>query len=159
MQWSFSLNNFGVRLSLQSWRWCLRCCSVVVSSKGMHKVEQNCTKKNPKNKKQKNPHKVSQVQMQYSFSKFFSMQVYFGCFLIKGREREKKSLETVLWMLSAAVACLTTAVSLLLLEALFIQISGVSLALTWPCRLCLLSVLLCESLCYKLSPFQARWGR
>jgi hypothetical protein len=41
MQWSFSLNNFGVRLSLQSWRWCLRCWSVVVSSKGMHKVEQN----------------------------------------------------------------------------------------------------------------------
>jgi hypothetical protein len=41
MQWSFSLNNFGVRLSLQSWRWCLRCCSVVVSSKGTHKVEQN----------------------------------------------------------------------------------------------------------------------
>jgi hypothetical protein len=26
-------------------------------------------------KKQKKPHKVSQVQMQYSFSKFFSMQV------------------------------------------------------------------------------------
>jgi hypothetical protein len=41
MQWSFSLNNFGVRLSLQSWRRCLRCGSVVVSSKGTHKVEQN----------------------------------------------------------------------------------------------------------------------
>jgi hypothetical protein len=40
MQGSFSLNNFGVCLSLQSWRWCLR-CSVVVSSKGTHKVEQN----------------------------------------------------------------------------------------------------------------------
>jgi hypothetical protein len=35
------------------------------------------------------------------------------------------------------------------------QISGVSLALTWPCRLCLLRFLLCMSLCYKLSPFQA----
>jgi hypothetical protein len=35
------------------------------------------------------------------------------------------------------------------------QISGVSLALTWPGRLCLLSFLLCVSLCYKLSPFQA----
>jgi hypothetical protein len=45
MQWSFCLNNFGVCLSLQSWRWCLRCCSVVVSSKVIHKVEQNCTKK------------------------------------------------------------------------------------------------------------------
>jgi hypothetical protein len=35
-------------------------------------------------------------------------------------------------MESAAVACLPAAVSLLLLEALFMQISGVSLALTWP---------------------------
>jgi hypothetical protein len=58
-----------------------------------------------------------------------------------------------------AVACLPTAVSLLLLEALFMQISGVSLALTWPCRLCLLRGLLCVSLCYKLSPFQAHWER
>jgi hypothetical protein len=30
----------------------------------------------------------------------------------------------------------------------------VSLALTWPCRLCLFRVLLCGSLCYRLSPFQ-----
>jgi hypothetical protein len=58
-------------------------------------------------------------------------------------------------MVSAAVACLPAAVSLLLLAALFMQISGVSLALTWPHRLCLLRVLLCRSLCYKLSPFQA----
>jgi hypothetical protein len=35
-------------------------------------------------------------------------------------------------MVSAAVAHLPTAVSLLLLEALFMQISGVSLTLTWP---------------------------
>jgi hypothetical protein len=35
------------------------------------------------------------------------------------------------------------------------QISGVSLAFTWPCRLCLLRFLLCVSLCYKLSSFQA----
>jgi hypothetical protein len=34
------------------------------------------------------------------------------------------------------------------------QISGMSLALTWPCRLCLLRVLLGVSHCYKLSPFQ-----
>jgi hypothetical protein len=38
------------------------------------------------------------------------------------------------------------------------QISGVSITLTWPCRLCLLRVLLCMSHCYKLSPFQAHWG-
>jgi hypothetical protein len=60
-----------------------------------------------------------------------------------GREK-KKSLETVLRMISAA--CLPTAVSLLLLEALFMQLSGVSLTLTYPCRLCLLRVLLCELL-------------
>jgi hypothetical protein len=35
------------------------------------------------------------------------------------------------------------------------QFSGVSLALTWPCRLCLLRFLLCGSLCFKFSPFQA----
>jgi hypothetical protein len=35
------------------------------------------------------------------------------------------------------------------------QISGVSLALNWPRRLCLFRVLLCMSLCYRLSPFQA----
>jgi hypothetical protein len=39
------------------------------------------------------------------------------------------------------------------------QISGVSLALTWPHRVCLLRVLLCVSLYYKLSPFQAHWER
>jgi hypothetical protein len=58
-------------------------------------------------------------------------------------------------VVSAAVVCLPAAVSLLLLEELFMQISGVSLALTWPCRLCLVRVLLCGSLCYKVSPFQA----
>jgi hypothetical protein len=53
------------------------------------------------------------------------MQVYFGCSLIKGREkkRKKKSLETILRMVSVAVACLPAAVRLLLLEALFMQIS------------------------------------
>jgi hypothetical protein len=61
-------------------------------------------------------------------------------------------------MVSVAVACLPAAVSLLLLEVLFMQISGVSLTFTWPCRLCLLRVLLCTSLCYKLSPYQAHWG-
>jgi hypothetical protein len=62
-------------------------------------------------------------------------------------------------MVSAPVAHLPAAVSLLMLEALFMQISGVSLTLTWPCWLCLLRVLLHSSLCYKLSPCQAHWGR
>jgi hypothetical protein len=35
------------------------------------------------------------------------------------------------------------------------QISGVNIALTWSHRLCLFRVLLCGSLCYRLSPFQA----
>jgi hypothetical protein len=58
-----------------------------------------------------------------------------------------------------ALACMPAAVSLLLLEALFMQISGVSLALTWPLRLCLLRVLLWACRCCKLSPFQTHWGR
>jgi hypothetical protein len=80
------------------------------------------------------------------------MQVYFSCCLIKGRERKKK--ESGKW-LSAAVASLPAGVSLLLLETLFMQISGVSLGITWPCRLCLLRVYLCVSCCFKLSPFEA----
>jgi hypothetical protein len=35
------------------------------------------------------------------------------------------------------------------------HMSGVSLALTWPCILCSFRVLLCGSLCYRPSPFQA----
>jgi hypothetical protein len=58
-------------------------------------------------------------------------------------------------MVSAAVAHLPAAVSLLLLEALFMQISGVSLTLTWPCRLCLLRVLLGKT----TAAFQVHWGR
>jgi hypothetical protein len=62
-------------------------------------------------------------------------------------------------MVSAAVGCLPAAVSLLLLEALFMQISGVSLALNWPCRLCLLRFLLCGSLCYKSFPLPSTLGK
>jgi hypothetical protein len=61
-------------------------------------------------------------------------------------------------MVSAAVAHLPAAVSLLLLAALFMQISGVRLALTWPRRLCLPRVL-CVNYCYTLSLFQAHWRR
>jgi hypothetical protein len=150
MQWSFSLNYFVVCLSLHFWRLCLRCCSVVVSSKGMHKVEQNCTKKKKPTKCPK--FKCNTVSV--SFSACMCSLVVFSSMV--GREREKKRVwrQFCEW-LSAAVACLPAAVSLLLLEPLFMQISGVSLALTWPCRLSLLRVLLCASRCYKLSPFQA----
>jgi hypothetical protein len=60
-------------------------------------------------------------------------------------------------MVCAAVACLPTAVSLLLLEALFMQISGVSLTLTWPRRLCLLRVL-CTMPLLQAFPFPSTLG-
>jgi hypothetical protein len=143
MQWS---------LSLQSWRWCLRCCSVVVSLKGTHKVEQNYTHTQKENPTKCPKFKCSTVSVSFSAYRCSSVVVSSKI----GRQRKiKKSLETVLRIVSATVACLPAAVSLLLLEVLFMQISGVSLALTWPCRLCLLRFLLCASLCYKLSPFQA----
>jgi hypothetical protein len=91
--------------------------------------------------------------MQYSFRKF-TVSVVLS---IKGREIKKRVKESGdcsengICNYGLPVFCC----SLLLLEALFMQISGVSLALTWPCRLCLLRFLLCVSLCYKLSPFQA----
>jgi hypothetical protein len=75
------------------------------------------------------------------------------------KTEKKKSLDTVLWMAVCSCGSPATAVSLLLLEVLFMQISGLSLTLTWPCRLCLLRVLLGMVHCYKLSPFQAHWGR
>jgi hypothetical protein len=147
MQWS---------LSLQSWWWCLRCCSVVVSSKRTHKVEQNYTHPHKKNPTKCPKFKCNTVSVSFSACRCNSVVLSSKV----GRKRgKKKSLETVLRMVSAAVACLPAAVSLLLLEVLFMQIWGVSLALTWPCRLCLLRVLLCESHCYKLSPFQTHWGR
>jgi hypothetical protein len=61
---------------------------------------------------------------------------------VRREKRKKKVWRQFCEWLSEAVACLPTAVSLLLLEALFMQISGVSLALTWHLRLCLLRVLL-----------------
>jgi hypothetical protein len=67
--------------------------------------------------------------MQYSFSKFFSLQV--SSVVVSSKELRKKRVwrQFCEW-LSEAVACLSAAVSLLLLEALFMQISGVSLTLT-----------------------------
>jgi hypothetical protein len=94
-------------------------------------------------KKRKNPTKCPKFKcntVSVSFSAYSCNSVVLSS--KAGRQRKKKSLETVLRMVSAAMACLPTAVSLLLLEALFMQISGVSLALTWPCRHCLLRVFL-----------------
>jgi hypothetical protein len=80
--------------------------------------------------------------MQYHFSKFSACRCSSVFFLLKvGREKKKRVWRQFCEWLSAAVPCLPVAVNLLLLEALFMQISGVSLALTWPSRLCLLRVL------------------
>jgi hypothetical protein len=126
---------------------------VVVSSKGKktrkNKIKQNHTKQN------KQPTKCPKFKcsrVSVSFSACRCSSVVFSSRV--GREK-KKCLETVLRMVSVAVVHLPAAVSLLLLAALSMQISGVSLALTWPRRLRLLRVLRCSSLCYKLSPFQA----
>jgi hypothetical protein len=73
------------------------------------------------------------------------------------RERGKKRV----WrqtLSSEAEAHLPTAVSLLLLGALFMQISGVSLTLTWPHRLCLLRVLLGVMPLLQAFPFPSTLG-
>jgi hypothetical protein len=108
--------------------------SVIVSSKGEKKnqTKQHKTKKNttkcPK-------FKCNTVSVSFSACR---------CSLVvvssKG-ERKKVWRQFYEW-LSEAVAHLPAAFSLLLLEALFMQISGVSLIVTWPLRLCLLRVLL-----------------
>jgi hypothetical protein len=60
----------------------------------------------------------------------------------KEERKKKRAWKQFCEWLSESVARLPTAVSLLLLVALFMQISGLSLTLTWPRRLCLLRVLL-----------------
>jgi peptidoglycan biosynthesis protein MviN/MurJ (putative lipid II flippase) len=134
----------------------------------MHKVEQNYTHTHTHTHTHtQNPTKCPKFKcnrVSVSFSACRCNSVVLSSKVGRKREKKKKttkkeSLETVLRMVSAAVACLTAAVSLLLLDVLFMQIFGVSLALTWPCRLCLLRFLLCGSLCYKLSPFRAPWER
>jgi hypothetical protein len=72
-------------------KWCLRCCSIVVSSKGRYKAEQNCTKKKKPTKCPK--FKCNTVSV--SFSACRCSSVVFSSKV--GREK-KKSLETGLWM-------------------------------------------------------------
>jgi hypothetical protein len=103
----------------------------------MHKEEQNYPHTHKKNPTKCPKFKCNTVSV--SFSACRSNLVVLSSKV--ERQRKKKSLETVLRMVSATVASLPAAVSLLLLEALFMQISGVSLALTWSRRLCLLRFL------------------
>jgi hypothetical protein len=58
------------------------------------------------------------------------------------KKKKKRVWRQLCECVSECEAHLPSAVSLLLLEALFMLISGVSLTLTWPLRLCLLRVLL-----------------
>jgi hypothetical protein len=72
MQKSFSLNNFDVSPSAFNPGDDV---SEVVLSLSHQKQKKLKKQKNPKQHKTKKYHKVSQIQMQYSFSKFFSMQM------------------------------------------------------------------------------------
>jgi hypothetical protein len=117
----------------QSCRWWLR--SSPVSSKGKKNYKTTTTKKSTT----KYPKfKCNIVSVSLSACSCSSA-------IVSSKEEKKKKKE--FWRqfceyLSEAVAHLPTAISLLLLEALFMQISGVSLTLTWSCRLCLFRVLL-----------------
>jgi hypothetical protein len=91
----------------------------------MHKVEQNCTHTHKKNPTKFPKFKCNTVLV--SFSAFRCSSVVFSSKV--GREKRKVWRQFCEWVF-AAVACLPAAVSLLLLEALFMQISGVSLTLT-----------------------------
>jgi hypothetical protein len=73
-------------------------------------------------------------------------------------KKEKKVWRQFCEWLFEVVAHLPAAVSLVLLEALFMQISGVSLALTWPLRLCLLRVLLGTMPLIQAFPFPSTLG-
>jgi hypothetical protein len=93
MQWSFSLNNVGVCLSLQSWRWCLRCCSVVVSSKGTYKVEQNYTPTHKNNPTKCPKFKCNTVSVSFSACRCNSVVLSSKV----GRQRKKKRVWSQFW--------------------------------------------------------------
>jgi hypothetical protein len=103
MQRSFNLINLGVHLSLQSCRWCLRCCSVVVSSKGTHKVEQNYTHMHTK----KNPNKCPKFKcntVSVSFSSCKCNSVVLSSKI--GRKRKKRVWRQFWeWYLQLWLAC------------------------------------------------------
>jgi hypothetical protein len=101
--------------------------SVIVSSKGKKPIK---TKQTSKQTKTQNIPSSNAVQFQYIFQ----------CEVVVQSSHQRKRKEKIkkkrgVWRsfcecVSGAAAHLPTAVSLLLLEALFMQISGVSLTLT-----------------------------
>jgi hypothetical protein len=77
-------------LILQSWRWCLRCGSVVVSSKGKNKVNQNCRKQTRKNLTKCPKFKCNTVSVSFSACRCSSVVVSSKV----GREKKKQSGDT-----------------------------------------------------------------
>jgi hypothetical protein len=150
MQCSFSLNNLDVRLNLQSWSFCLRCCSVVVSSKGMHKVEHTHTHRH------KSPTKCLKFKCNTVSVSFLACRCNSVVLSSKVGRNRKKSVCRQFWEWycnCGLPACCSQPVAG---GVIYADLWG-ELALTWSHRLCLLRVLLCGSLCYRLSPFQALW--
>jgi hypothetical protein len=101
---------------------------VIFSSKGKktrnNKIKQNCTKQTNKNPTKCPKFKCNKVSVSF-------LACRCSLVVVSSKEGRKK----IVWRqfcecLSEAVAHLPAAVSLLLLEALFMQISGVSLTLT-----------------------------
>jgi hypothetical protein len=126
-----SLKNFDVRPSASNPRDGVS--EVVLSLSHQRGKKNHKTKKNPT----KCPKfKCNTILVSFSACRCSSIVVS------SKAGRKKRVWRQVCEWLSDTVAHLPTAVSLLLLEVLFMQIFGVSLALTWPHRLCLLRVLL-----------------
>jgi hypothetical protein len=104
------------------------------------KAKQNRTAQSKK--KQKHPTKCPKFKCNTVSVSFSACRWSSAIVSPKGEREEKKRVWRLFYeWLSATEAHLPAAVSLVLLEALFMQISGVSLTLTWPHRLCLLRVL------------------
>jgi hypothetical protein len=127
---------------------CLKRSSVIVSSKG---------KKPKKQKENQNTTKCPKFRcntVSVSFSACRCSSV-----VVTSKKREKKRVWRQLHeCLSEAATHLPAAVSLLLLEVLFMQISGVSFTLTWPSRLCLLEFSCAQPPLLQAFPFPSTLG-
>jgi hypothetical protein len=136
--------------SLQSWRWCLRCCSVVVSSKGTHKEEQN-THRHKNNSTKCPKFKCNTISVSFSAC---SCNLVVLSSKVGDKEIKKESgdsSENVFCNCGLPAHCCQPAVA-----------GGVIYADLWgelsthlSLQALLLRFFLCMSLCYKLSPFQA----
>jgi hypothetical protein len=99
------------------------------------KTKQNQTAQNKKFPTKCSKFKCNTVSIRFS-------ACWCSLVIISSKGEKKRVRRQFFEWLSDAVAHLPAAASLLLLEALFMQILGVSLTITWPRRLCLLRLLL-----------------